>query len=80
LEIDVSKIFWKGPKEKLRYWMGYIKSGWNRDSVVGVVNRLRAGQLRSRGLVPDSNISTPNLSELPWGPSRLPKTDIEDSA
>jgi hypothetical protein len=64
----------------LRYWIGYIESGWNRDSVVGVVKRLRAGQLRNRGLVPDRNISTPNLSELPWGPPRLPKTDIEDSA
>jgi len=60
--------------------MGYIESGWNRDSVDGVVNKLRAGQQRNRGLVLDRNISTPNLSELPWGPPQLPKTDIEDSA
>jgi len=72
LEIDVSKIFWKGPKTKLKYWVGYIESVWKRGGVVGAVNKLRAGHLRNRGLAPDRDISTPNISELPWGPQASP--------
>jgi len=55
--------------------VGFKEPGCNRDDVVGVVNRLRAGRLWSHGLVPDRGISTANRSELPWCPPGLPKRD-----
>jgi hypothetical protein len=59
--------------------MDYIESGWNGGSVVSVVNRLRAAQMRNCGLVPDRDLFIPNRLSGHGAHQAFPKTGIEAS-